>query len=253
MTGIENYGGQQEVPYSGWQLLADVLRLDDELFRQTFFLEGYVYSSNIYAMTGSYLTIVDPGNDYTAFIELAELGYGPADTQKIVLTHQHQDHTLGIFELLRGYPSIMERGGFEVILHEANPPQLKKMVRQFGSRVTEVKGGETLELSGFEWEVIHTPGHTLDGICLYHAPTKTAFTGDTVMPHAMAKPDPNAGGRLEDYVPGLQRLLGKEVDSVLPGHSIPVASHGQRVIEETLEGVLMKLRETEQRRRNQEP
>jgi len=188
MTVMNNDGGPQEVPYSGWQLLADVLHLEDELFRKLFFLEGYVFSSNIYTIVGSYLTIVDPGNDYTAFLEFSEFGRGPTDIKKIVLTHQHQDHTMGIFELLRGYPSIVERGGFEVILHEANPPQLKEMVRQFGCQVTEVKGGETLELSGFEWEVIHTPGHTLDGICLFHAPTRTAFTGDTVMP---ARPWPN--------------------------------------------------------------
>ncbi len=244
MTVMNNDGGPQEVPYSGWQLLADVLHLEDELFRKLFFLEGYVFSSNIYTIVGSYLTIVDPGNDYTAFLEFSEFGRGPTDIKKIVLTHQHQDHTMGIFELLRGYPSIVERGGFEVILHEANPPQLKEMVRQFGCQVTEVKGGETLELSGFEWEVIHTPGHTLDGICLFHAPTRTAFTGDTVMPHAMAKPDPYAGGRMEDYLPGLQRLLDKEIAHLLPGHSLPVASDGQRVIEETYEGVQLKLQQT---------
>ncbi|MFQ5848698.1 MAG: tetratricopeptide repeat protein, partial [Candidatus Methylomirabilales bacterium] len=147
----------------------------------------------------------------------------------------------GAFELLRSYPSLVQGGGFELILHEAAPPQLKEVVQQFGSRVTEVRGGETLELSGLEWEVIHTPGHTIDGICLYHAPTKTVFTGDMVLPRAVGAPDPHAGGSLEHYLFGLRALLRRDVENVLPGHGLPVAGPGRRVIEETYESVMMKV------------
>jgi glyoxylase-like metal-dependent hydrolase (beta-lactamase superfamily II) len=174
-------------------------------------------------------------------MDLFKLQLKPADIKKVVLTHGHPDHVMGAFELLRSYPSLVQGGGFELILHEAAPPQLKEVVKGFGSRVVEVRGGETLELSGAEWEVIHTPGHTIDGICLYHAPTKTVFTGDMVLPDAVGAPDPAGGGNLEHYLFGLRALLRRDVENVLPGHGGPVAREGRKVIEETYESVMMKV------------
>lgn len=232
----------QEAPHPGWQRLTAALGTSNSFFEKFLFLKGYGnLASNIYLITEGYVTIVDPGNDYTALTDLFKLNVKPADIKKIVLTHTHQDHAMGAFELLRAYPSVIHSGGFELILHETAPRELKEGVMQFGCRVTEVRGGETLDLSGVEWEVIHTPGHTIDGICLYHALTKTAFTGDTVLPDAMAAPDPHWGGRMDHYLFGVKALLRRDIANVLPGHGLPVAEHGRRVIEDTYEGLMMKI------------
>jgi glyoxylase-like metal-dependent hydrolase (beta-lactamase superfamily II) len=174
-------------------------------------------------------------------MDLFKLGYRPEQIKKIVLTHGHRNHCMGAFELIRAYPGFAESGGFELILHQESPAELKKVAKQFGCRVTEVKGGETLELSGLEWEVIHTPGHTIDGLCFYHAPSKTAFTGDMVMPHAMAEADQKAGGRLDHYLYGVKALLKKDIANLLPGHGIPVESLGNRVVEQTYESLMLKI------------
>jgi len=234
----------QELKHPGWQSIAQVLHMAETFWGKSVYLPGYEFSSNIYVLVGDYLTVVDPGNDYTAFMDLRELGFNPADIKKIVLTHGHQDHALGLFDLLR-YPEIIQSGGFELILHEASPIQLKEVTRQAGCRVTEVRGGETLELSGFEWEVIHTPGHTIDGICLYHAPSRTVLTGDMVLPHAMAEPDEAAGGKLNHYLFGLKELLKRDIENLLPGHGILVGPGGKHVVEETYEALLMKIIEVE--------
>lgn len=242
MTNTGEVEQEGEPQHPGWQSLARVLDTTAPFFEQFLFLRSVdTFSSNIYVIMGDYLTLVDPGNDYTAFMDLSKLQLELADIKKVVLTHGHPDHVMGAFELLRSYPSIIQSGGFELILHEAAPPQLKEVVQRFGSRVTEVRGGETLELSGLEWEVIHTPGHTIDGICLYHPPTKTVFTGDMVLPHAMATPDIHAGGSLEHYVFGVKALLKRDIENVLPGHGLPVAGAGRKVIEETYESVMMKI------------
>ncbi len=233
------YGVEPASP--GWQTLAKVLNTTASFFERTLFLRGYEFSSNIYVITDDYLTIVDPGNDYTAFMELWKLGFKPTDVKKVVLTHGHPDHAMGAFELLRAYPHIVQSGGFELILHEAGPREFKEVAKHFGLRLTEVKGGEVLELGGFEWEIIHTPGHTIDGICPFHAPSKTVFTGDFVLPHAMAEPDQNAGGRLDHYLFGVKALLRRDIENVLPGHGSPVGLAGKRVVEETYESLLMKI------------
>jgi len=238
----EGEGQPEEEPqHPGWLTLAQVFQSSDPFFEKFLFLLAYDYSCNIYVIKGDYLTIVDPGNDYTGFMDLFELGYRPEDIKKIVLTHGHRDTSMGTFELLRAYPALVESGGFELILHPDSPAELKEVVKKFGCRVTEVKGGETVELSGQEWEVIYTPGHTIDGLCFYHAPSKTAFTGDMAMPHAMAEADRNAGGRLDHYLFGIKSLLKKDIANLLPGHGFPVASLGNRVVEQTYESLMLKI------------
>ncbi|MBC7104323.1 MAG: MBL fold metallo-hydrolase, partial [Firmicutes bacterium] len=232
---------EREAVGAGWRSLGGLGFAPRPFFDQILFLNGYEFSSNIYAVTGDYLTLVDPGNDYTAFIQLFEGPFKPADVRKIVLTHGHVDHAMGVLELLRAYPSSRQGGGFEVILHEAGPGELKDLVREAGCRVTEVRGGEVIPLGGHECEVIHTPGHTADGICLYHPPTGTVFTGDTVLPHAMAAPDPVSGGRMDEYLAGLKSLLRRPIRHVLPGHGPPVCGEGYRVVLDTYEGVVRSI------------
>jgi hydroxyacylglutathione hydrolase len=237
---------EQEPQHPGWLTLAEVFNSSDPFFENFLFLLAYDYSSNIYVIKGDYVTIVDPGNDYTGFMDLFKLDIRPEDIKKVVLTHGHRDHSMGAFELLRAYPALAESGGFELLCHPESPGELKEVVKKFGCTVTEIKGGEILELSGHPWEVIYTPGHTIDGLSFYHAPTRTAFTGDTALPHAMAEPDQNAGGRLDHYLYGVKALLKKDIANLLPGHGLPVVSIGNRVVDQTYESLMLKIIGVEQ-------
>ena len=235
-------GAPPEEPlHPGWQTLAQVFQSTEPFFEKFLYLLGYDYSCNVYVIKGDYLSVVDPGNDYTMFMDLFRIGYKPTEIKKIVLTHGHRDHAMGAFEFIRSYPSITQTGGFELILHQESPEVLKKTVTDFGCRYKEVRGGEIIELSGLEWEVIYTPGHTIDGITLYHAPSKTAITGDTVLPHAMAGPDQKAGGRLDHYLFGVKALLKKDIAHVLPGHGLPVKDLGNLVVEQTYESLMLEI------------
>ena len=233
-----------EPDHPGWLSIAEVMKISDPVFEKSKFLIGYQESSNVYVLAGDYLTIVDPGNDYTVFTDLEKLGFNPLDIKKVVVTHGHRDHCMGVFELLR-FPPIYESKEIEIINHEGGPQEFEKILTEQGFSLTQVKGGETLELSGFEWEVIHTPGHTIDSICLYHGPTKTAITGDTVIPHAIGDADKTAGGRLDHYLYGLKQLMQKDIENILPGHGVPMAATGRRTVEETYEAVMMKIIEVE--------
>jgi hydroxyacylglutathione hydrolase len=230
----------EEPDHPGWLSISDIMRIDHPVFEKSKFLIGYHHSSNVYLLAGDYLTLVDPGNDYTIFGELEKLGYNILDIRKIVLTHGHRDHCMGVFEFLR-YPPIWEKKEIEIIMHAAGPLEFKKTLQENGFTPTEIKGGEILNLSGFEWEAIHTPGHTIDGLCLYNQATKTAITGDTVLPNAMADADKTGGGRLDHYLYGLKQLMKKEIENILPGHDVPVARYGRQAIEQTYEGVMMKI------------
>ncbi len=232
----------QEPAQSAWQRLGDVLTPPIPGFEDLLFLFSLDnQSSNIYVVPGNDLTIVDPGNDYTAFMELFPARARPEDVRKVVLTHGHFDHVMGALELLRTYGDRLGGGHLELILHEGGPARVKETAKEYGATVTEVRGGETLELSGAPWEVIYTPGHTIDGIALYHAPTRTVFSGDVVLPLAVAGPDLKAGGRLDQYLFGLRALLKRDIENLLPGHGPVVSPGGRKVIEQTYEAVMMKL------------
>lgn len=237
MDEISNY---QLHTQENWQSLAELLKIDNPLFEKTLFLFGYDFSCNIYLIQGDYLSIIDPGNDYTAFMQLHGLGFKLPDIKKIALTHGHQDHVMGTIELFRGYPGY-KITDVEIILHEAGPMEYKELVRGLGCRLTEVRHGEKINLSGFEFEVIHTPGHTLDGISFYHEPTQTLFSGDTVLPHAMAEIDTARGGRMDHYLYSLRTLRKRKIQHVMPGHGGLVAHIGRQVIDSTFEGLIKKV------------
>jgi glyoxylase-like metal-dependent hydrolase (beta-lactamase superfamily II) len=227
---------------AAWKSLATVFETDRQFFEKTLFMEGFDISSNIFAVTGDYITLIDPGNDYTAFMSLFDRGFKPTDVKKIVLTHGHFEHVMGTFELL-GYPSIVNNGEIEIIFHETGPVSFREAADEYKCAIkyTEVGGGETLNLSGFDFEVIHTPGHTMDSICLYHPETRSLFTGDTVLPYAVSSPDPAGGGKIEYHLFTLRRLLSMDIDTVMPGHGSPVVSDGKMVIEGALTGVIRRM------------
>ncbi len=223
-----------------WENLAKLTGVSNPLFDRTLFLMGYDFSSNSYLIQGDYHAIIDPGNDYTAVMQLLELGIKPPDIRKVAITHGHPDHVMGVVEFFRGYRGFGPMD-LEVCLHEAGPEEFMTIIRDLGCRITLLRGGEILDLGGLPIEVIHTPGHTIDGLCFYHADSRTLFSGDTVLPLAMAEVDDKAGGgRLDHYFYAIRTLLKRPVDHVLPGHGGVAVNNGRWVIEETWDGLIKK-------------
>ena len=79
--------------------------------------------------------------------------------------------------------------------------------------------GERIDLGGRVLEVIYTPGHSPDGICLLDRAERLLFTADTV--YAGPLYAQSAGANLDDYLASLRRLapLLDAVDLLLPAHN----------------------------------
>ncbi|MEM7095120.1 MAG: MBL fold metallo-hydrolase [Actinomycetota bacterium] len=72
------------------------------------------------------------------------------------------------------------------------------------------------------WEAIHSPGHTDDSMCLYHAESATLLSGDAVVTedgHAWFNPE---WVDLEVSKETEERLRSLEVRHLLPGHGQPL-------------------------------
>ena len=84
-----------------------------------------------------------------------------------------------------------------------------------------VSDGQVLALGGVELEVLLTPGHAPDSLCLLDRERQLLFTGDTFYPATLYAHLP--GTSFEDYVATTERLgaLADAVDQVLPAHNEP--------------------------------
>lgn len=82
-----------------------------------------------------------------------------------------------------------------------------------------LNGDELLEAEGLSFRVIHTPGHTKGGICLYSRKEGLLFTGDTLFAGSVGRTD-FPGGSYEDLMDSIKRNILPLGDSVkvYPGH-----------------------------------
>ena len=84
-----------------------------------------------------------------------------------------------------------------------------------------VEQGDTISNGTFQFEVIHTPGHTAGHICLYDSRKRRLFCGDHVLFDVVPRVgiDPQSSeDPIGDYMESLTRLSAHPVSFVFPGH-----------------------------------
>ena len=90
-----------------------------------------------------------------------------------------------------------------------------------------IHDGDTVDLGGRILEIISTPGHTPDEICLLDRKNGLLFTGDNFYPGPIWLYRPETD--LDAYVQSIARLaaLAPKIHLVLPSHNVPVAEPSQ--------------------------
>lgn len=82
-----------------------------------------------------------------------------------------------------------------------------------------------------DWEVIHTPGHTWDSCCYFHAPSQSLITGDTILGSAR-KEKPVAPSVLSNPIQlaiSIKRLKKLKPLHIYPAHGSEL--HGENILE----------------------
>jgi glyoxylase-like metal-dependent hydrolase (beta-lactamase superfamily II) len=164
--------------------------------------------------------VVDPGSDGD-YIE-DEVKKEGLNVKYIINTHGHFDHvganghlrdSLGVkvaihasdVKLLQGAPLHGNPFGIET------PPQSAPEVL--------LTDGMELKAGGLSITVLHTPGHTQGGVCLYIEKEGVIFTGDTLFSGGVGRTD-LPGGSFDTLMKSIREKILPLGDTVrvFPGH-----------------------------------
>ena len=186
------------------------------------------FNSNTYIFND---IIVDPGSpsniDYLLEnINLAGLSID--NINKIINTHCHYDHT-GADEYLQ------KEYGMEVYLHKLDADAIirrddeETVASHFGSvtpdiEVKIIEAGDKF----YDFEVIHTPGHTHGSICLYNG--TSLISGDTVFSEGSFGRSDFKTGSGEEMKNSLKRLAELDVLNLFTGHGPYVEANANQHI-----------------------
>jgi glyoxylase-like metal-dependent hydrolase (beta-lactamase superfamily II) len=92
-----------------------------------------------------------------------------------------------------------------------------------------LKDGDTLDLGGRTLEVLHTPGHTPDSICLLDDASRIMFTGDTIDTGPIYAQF--AESSIDSFVSSTKKLLGytDRVDVLFSAHGARYQSYPELI------------------------
>ncbi|MHA1708421.1 MAG: MBL fold metallo-hydrolase [Candidatus Baldrarchaeia archaeon] len=193
--------------------------------------------------------------------EINRYAGGVRNLKLVLNTHAHPDH-------FPGSTVLKEKYGVPIAIHEYAAPLLgdfKKYVEKYtilrgkdadifvkeyltgmcGARETNidvpVKDGDVIEVSGYEFRVIHTPGHSPCHVCLYQPDEGILFSGDTVlkgMSTWIGVPD----GDVLLYLDSLERLKKLDISVIYPAHG-PIIMEPKEIIEENRQKKLSRMKD----------
>ena len=242
-----------------------------------------IESVNAYVLAdGDRVTLVDcgvwrpdPDDDGMPALErgLNSAGYAVRDISRLMVTHAHIDHyglagrimeVTGAELWMHGFTDLdcekyrhpdtaMARRRDTYADHGVPEPERMALAEGLGRWMPylhfvveasrRLKGGERITVGGREWEVLHTPGHSLGHVCLASAAERVVFSGDHLLPGVTPPVTFERGfdaDPLRSYLESLQRVAERDPDLVLPGHGSPFTG-GRRRIEAIVRNKMRRL------------
>lgn len=168
------------------------------------------------------VVVIDPGAEVDKIMNY--LQENDLVCEGVLLTHGHFDHIIAA-------TALATQTGAPVYAHEAEAELLKDPNLNCASHIRSdfglipdilLRDGEILELAGLEIKVIHTPGHTIGGVCYYIPKHDVVITGDTLFLEDIGRSDlPTGNGNtLISSIKDKLMPLSDQV-KVYPGHGDP--------------------------------
>ena len=158
--------------------------------------------------------VIDPGPSDE--LHLQSVAAAAGNVGLVLITHRHFDHTEGIgrFVQITGAP-------------------VRAFDPSFCSDAEPLIDGEVIDVDGLRLEIMATPGHTTDSMCVLLDADKSLLSGDSILGRGttvIAHPDGVLGPYL-DSIRGIGDLITTgRVERILPGHG-PVIDDPAAVVD----------------------
>lgn len=175
--------------------------------------------------------IIDPGNDAKKIMALVE--EKGINVKAILLTHGHGDH-------IGAVPELKEKYNWQVISHSWEKYVLEDESFNLSGGIcgtiefqpdAVLEDGEVFQIGGGSLKAIHTPGHTIGGVCYYSETDNILFSGDTLFYASVGRTDfPNPPVKDNISYPANENF-NKLIESIkklflLPDETVVYPGHG---------------------------
>lgn len=161
--------------------------------------------------------VIDPGDEPDRILDLVK--NDGLEVNAIICTHAHFDHVGASSE-------IKDATGAKILMHKDDLESYslaKDQAAFWGYSVDDlpkpdgfIDEGDEIKVGDLRFRVMHTPGHSLGGICLYGE--GIAITGDTIFQGSVGRTD-FPGGSIDKLKESFKRLLAlPEETKILSGH-----------------------------------
>jgi len=202
-----------------------------EILNDFFFIQRGYLNGNHFVYRGDPPILIDTG--YVADLNetenlIAALGVDLTHIGLIINTHCHCDH-------IGGNRHIQDMSGCETALHSIGKhfidirddwstwSRYYNQEAEFFQATYGLEDGEIVDIGPYRFEILHTPGHSADGIVLFNRQEKVLLSSDTLWENDVAAVTERIEGSrtVFSFIESLNSLQGLDVREVYPGHGRP--------------------------------
>lgn len=159
------------------------------------------FTSNTYLVSGERPVLVDAGNGFDVIERIRDR---TETLDAVILTHTHPDH-------IGNLSAVTNAVGVEVWGYDPDQTGVDR----------ELTDESTVRLGDHEYDVLHTPGHKNDHVCLYAAEPGIVFSGDLIFENGgFGRTDLEEGDR-NQLIQSIERVLetvDRDLQELHSGH-----------------------------------